>query len=42
MDESEAEAEPDAEAADTKSCPICMKNVAADATECECGFIYDV
>jgi hypothetical protein len=40
--EGEADAEPETEAAETKSCPICMKDVAADATECECGFIFDV
>ena len=41
-DEGEAAAEPEAEAAETKSCPICMKDVAADATECDCGFIFEV
>ena len=41
-DQGEDEAEPEAEAAGTKSCPICMKDVAADATECDCGFIFDV
>ena len=38
----EAEAEADEADASTKSCPICMKDVAADATECDCGFVFDV
>jgi uncharacterized repeat protein (TIGR01451 family) len=41
VDDGEAGAEPEAEAAETKSCPICMKDVAADATECDCGFTFD-
>ena len=43
-DEAEADdAETEADAgASTKSCPICMKDVAADATECDCGFVFDV
>ncbi|MBV18962.1 MAG: hypothetical protein CMA56_03755 [Euryarchaeota archaeon] len=28
--------------ASTKSCPICMKDVPSDATECDCGFVFDV
>ena len=43
-DEAEGEASDDGEddaGASTKSCPICMKDVAADATG-YIGFIFDV
>ena len=42
-EEAESEdAADDAAEAETKSCPICMKDVAADATDCDCGFTFDV
>ena len=50
-DEGAADAEEEAEASEsddvevesseTKSCPICMTDVAADATECDCGFKFE-